>query len=301
MSGRRRGVILPGGPGSDTLSGGRGGDTLSGGPGNDVISGGPGKDVISGGPGNDAIHARDGHRDVVDCGPGRDVAFVDPVDVVRGCERVAATTDTGSRKAKAVSAGGDHTCVLTDSGGVKCWGQNGLGQLGDGARENSSVPVDVVGLGSGVAAISAGDNFGPDHSCALTDRGAVKCWGYNAYGQLGNGRREFSRVPVDVVGLGSGVAAISANGDDTCALTVSGGGQVLGPQRLRPAGRRHEDGQLSPGRRGGPGERGGGDQHQPRTAHLRAHRLRGGSSAGAGTALGSWATAPARTARSRST
>lgn len=47
-----------------------------------------GNDTLSGGPGNDTIHARDGHRDVIDCGPGRDVAFVDPVDLVRGCERV---------------------------------------------------------------------------------------------------------------------------------------------------------------------------------------------------------------------
>jgi hypothetical protein len=79
---------ISGGRGNDILSGGPGNDILSGGPGNDVISGGPGKDIISGGPGNDTIHARDGHRDVVDCGPGRDVAFVDTVDLVRGCERV---------------------------------------------------------------------------------------------------------------------------------------------------------------------------------------------------------------------
>ena len=80
--------LLSGGPGNDRISGGPGNDRISGGPGNDRISGGPGNDFISGGPGNDTIHARDGHRDVVDCGPGRDVAFVDPVDLVRGCERV---------------------------------------------------------------------------------------------------------------------------------------------------------------------------------------------------------------------
>jgi hypothetical protein len=88
LSGGRGNDILSGGPGNDILSGGRGNDVISGGRGNDVISGGPGKDILSGGPGNDTIHARDGHRDVVDCGPGRDVAFVDTVDLVRGCERV---------------------------------------------------------------------------------------------------------------------------------------------------------------------------------------------------------------------
>jgi YVTN family beta-propeller protein len=86
-----------GGSGNDVIRGGWGNDRIYGGPGNDVIRGGPGNDIIRGGTGNDRIysglgndtvHARDGHRDVVDCGPGRDAAFVDPVDVVRGCERV---------------------------------------------------------------------------------------------------------------------------------------------------------------------------------------------------------------------
>ena len=88
ISGGRGNDILSGGRGNDVISGGPGNDTLSGGPGNDVIYGGPGNNTIHGGPGTDTIHARDGHRDVVDCGPGRDVAFVDPVDLVRGCERV---------------------------------------------------------------------------------------------------------------------------------------------------------------------------------------------------------------------
>ncbi|MDQ4048296.1 MAG: hypothetical protein M3131_02800, partial [Actinomycetota bacterium] len=67
-------------PGNDTLLGGRGDDRLSGGGGGDRLSGGPGKDRIA---------ARDGRRDLVDCGAGRrDVAVVDPLDRVRRCERV---------------------------------------------------------------------------------------------------------------------------------------------------------------------------------------------------------------------
>ena len=81
ISGGRGDERISGGRGNDTLSGGPGNDTLFGGRGDDRISGGRGNNTIYGGPGNDTIHARNGHRDVIDCGPGRDVAFVDPVDL----------------------------------------------------------------------------------------------------------------------------------------------------------------------------------------------------------------------------
>jgi hypothetical protein len=74
--------------GNDVLRGANGNDVLFGGIGSDVLYGGTGRDRLYGGPGNDTLQARDGQRDVVDCGPGRDIAHVDRIDRVSGCERI---------------------------------------------------------------------------------------------------------------------------------------------------------------------------------------------------------------------
>lgn len=87
--------------GNDIVFAGQGNDVVRGGPGNDVIYGGPGDDVLwpgagadvqYGGQGNDVLHAlaNDNQRDILDCGPGFDVAYViehDPV-TLHGCEQV---------------------------------------------------------------------------------------------------------------------------------------------------------------------------------------------------------------------
>ena len=79
---------LDGGPGNDKLSGGTGNDSLVGGSGNDRLTGNTGRNTFSGGAGRDSVNARNGTRDSVNCGSGRDTATVDRRDRVRGCERV---------------------------------------------------------------------------------------------------------------------------------------------------------------------------------------------------------------------
>jgi alpha-tubulin suppressor-like RCC1 family protein len=118
----------------------------------------------------------------------------------------------------ALAAGRNFTCAVMSNGGVKCWGNNEHGQLGNGLRVNNNHPVSVSGL-TDVKEITAG--WG--HVCALTGGGAVKCWGDNANGELGNGKNVDSNKPVDVQGLASGVVAIDSGDDHTCAVLSSGG------------------------------------------------------------------------------
>ena len=123
-----------------------------------------------------------------------------------------------------LSAGSFHICSLTQTGGVKCWGRNNKGQLGNGTTTNSSVPVDVLVQAGGAAlsnivSISSAQN----HMCSLTQTGGVKCWGSNDNGQLGNGTTTNSSVPVDVlVQAGgaalSGIVSISSGNSHNCAL-----------------------------------------------------------------------------------
>jgi len=124
---------------------------------------------------------------------------------------------SGLSAVTAISAGMPFSLALLGNGTVMAWGDNTLGELGDGTSTGpetcyasappcSKTPVAVSGL-SAVTAISAGRQ----HSLALLSNGTVSAWGRNDSGQLGNGTTTDSDVPVTVKGL-SGVTAISAGG-----------------------------------------------------------------------------------------
>jgi alpha-tubulin suppressor-like RCC1 family protein len=107
---------------------------------------------------------------------------------------------------------------------VKCWGDNLVGQLGDGTTHNTrSTPVDVHNL-TGVSWVSAGGAAGSQHTCALLTSGTIKCWGDDVYGQLGDGTTANippKAEPVDVLNIRD-ATAIAAGDTYTCAIVGTG-------------------------------------------------------------------------------
>src|SRR5262249_42954657 len=117
-----------------------------------------------------------------------------------------------------VGAGWYGACAVTAAGGVKCWGANQYGQVGNGTTSiQESIPVDVVGFTTGAASVAAGYT----NACAVTTAGGVKCWGYGNEGGLGNGGFTNSSTPVNVTGLSSGVLSVAIGSGHTCVLLSS--------------------------------------------------------------------------------
>jgi alpha-tubulin suppressor-like RCC1 family protein len=118
----------------------------------------------------------------------------------------------------ALSVGVQSACAITAAGAVMCWGANGDGELGNGSKTDSLVPVQVSGLTGGATAVSVG----AQSACAIV-AGAAMCWGdYGPYGGLGNNSQAGSLVPVQVSGLTSGVTAVSVGTDSACAIVAGG-------------------------------------------------------------------------------
>jgi alpha-tubulin suppressor-like RCC1 family protein len=149
----------------------------------------------------------------------------------------------GLTNAIAIAAGTFDTCAIIVGGTVECWGDNTYGQLGIGESTGPQVctfghvlsdypcstsPVPVSGL-IGATAISLGV-YQSDQACAIVAGGAVQCWGWNIYGQLGVGTLSgpetcagypCSTTPVTASGL-TGVTAIVAGSGYTCAILPGG-------------------------------------------------------------------------------
>jgi alpha-tubulin suppressor-like RCC1 family protein len=138
---------------------------------------------------------------------------------------------------KAVSMGSGTACALMNTGGVKCWGSNTFGTLGNNTTTASTYPVDVSGF-NGTTLKATSVNVGLGFACAVLTTGGLKCWGLNNYGQLGNNTTTNSSIPVDVKVVATpspvtyanlaGVTAVSAGQYHACAIApVAGVTQVL--------------------------------------------------------------------------
>lgn len=113
-----------------------------------------------------------------------------------------------------ISAGVDHTCAVTTDRTIKCWGQGGNGQLGDGQDANSSTPVDVIGINNADKVYASND-----YSCALLTSGQAKCWGKNSNAQLGDGSTTERIEPVLVDAPGVSFIQLSLGNNHTCATS----------------------------------------------------------------------------------
>jgi alpha-tubulin suppressor-like RCC1 family protein len=112
-----------------------------------------------------------------------------------------------------LSGGAYHSLAVRTDGSVVAWGGNYYGEVGDGTLTNRTIPVAVTGAASGVTRVSAGGY----HSVAFRTDGTVQAWGYNHYGQVGDGTTTDRTSPVTVPGL-SQVFQVSAGGWHTLAL-----------------------------------------------------------------------------------
>lgn len=125
----------------------------------------------------------------------------------------------------AISAGAAHGCALSEAAKVYCWGYNIYGQLGDGTTTQSTVPVAVTASGALAGKTITDVSAGGYTTCVVAD-GAPYCWGYNIYGQLGNGTTTNSSVPVAVstagVLAGKTVVSVETGYSHTCARDSDG-------------------------------------------------------------------------------
>ncbi len=124
--------------------------------------------------------------------------------------------------------GSNHTCALLETGAVRCWGGGGNGQLGHGntdtiGDDETAAASGDVNVGGRVVQLAAGGS----HTCALLETGAVRCWGYGVYGQLGYGNTDHigdDEVPATAgdVNVGGRVVQLAAGRKHTCALLETG-------------------------------------------------------------------------------
>lgn len=139
-----------------------------------------------------------------------------------------------------VGVGVQHGCGLTAAGEIYCWGDNRFGQVGPLTGELCG-DLDCATTPTLVASGFTGLAVGGWHSCAVDAGGAAQCWGWNGYGQLGDGSTVQSRTPVPVTG-GLTFGTLEAGAVTNCGIVADGTTHCWGGNRY---------GQLGNGMAGG--------------------------------------------------
>ena len=152
-----------------------------------------------------------GEGDYGECGDNAmNFQNLSPVDV-----KTSSTTNLAG--ATHVVLGYTHSCAIVSNGDVYCWGDDTYGELGDGqTNAQSSVAIKATVVSGATALALGGDGFTYGHTCAIVAGGAVKCWGSNDFGQLGDGTTTSSTTAVTPIS--SGAIAIAAGSAHTCAM-----------------------------------------------------------------------------------
>ncbi|MFE6050577.1 RCC1 domain-containing protein [Kitasatospora sp. NPDC056446] len=160
--------------------------------------------ALLGTPGRSTTVKAWGHNATGQLGDNTTINRYTPVD----------THGTWSGGISRLVAGANHSIAVVDGGGLRAWGANGSGQLGDGTTVFRTTPVPVPGL-TGVRLVAGGR----EHTVALLGDNTVRSWGANGSGQLGDGTTSDSGTPVTAPTALTGVDRIAAplGGDFTLA------------------------------------------------------------------------------------
>jgi alpha-tubulin suppressor-like RCC1 family protein len=125
-----------------------------------------------------------------------------------------------------VVGGATSTCAVLKDGSVKCWGDNSYNQLGNGNNNSTTIPVQVVNATMSPLSQITKMALQDSHACAIQTGGSLYCWGYNAYGQLGNKSTTTPLTAVQAIGVQA--TAVGVGEFHTCAITNAGAVQCWG-------------------------------------------------------------------------
>lgn len=112
------------------------------------------------------------------------------------------------------------TCVVLESGLVKCWGDADNNRLADGNFSDHAIAVPTLVETSWLNNVKK-LGLGYSHGCALINDGTVKCWGENTNGQLGNGTNTNSNFPINVKSLHYKVKELQVGFGHSCAVLAN--------------------------------------------------------------------------------